>query len=97
MQDITAASSRKTVQAPHSPSAQPSLVPVRPASSRSQREQCFLLTPGCLDLTAVHFCDDRLCGIMLVAGSESGCNARFSFAPEHRWLLREAARLFAIC
>ncbi len=35
-QDRTATPSRCTVQAPHSPSAQPSLVPVRPTSSRSQ-------------------------------------------------------------
>ena len=35
-QDMTAMPSRNTVQAPHSPSAHPSLEPVRPAWSRSQ-------------------------------------------------------------
>ena len=43
--DITASPSRNTVQAPHSPSAQPSFDPVSPASSRRRRRR-DLACPG---------------------------------------------------
>src|SRR6266542_3277496 len=39
---ITALPSRKTVHAPHSPSAQPSLVPIKFPSSRNRRNNVLL-------------------------------------------------------
>ena len=43
---ITATPSNKTVHAPHSPSAHPSLVPVNPRSSRSNRKRFLSLAPN---------------------------------------------------
>jgi len=55
-QAITALPSRNTVHAPHSPSAQPSFVPVNMPSSRSRRSNvlsCPLLKEYCFPLIVV--------------------------------------------
>ena len=52
-QALTAWPSSRTVHAPHSPSPHPSLVPVRPQSSRSTSSSRFIGCARTFDLLAV--------------------------------------------